>query len=329
MSITVIIPAHNADSTIRATLDSVCSNTLVRQIIVVDDCSTDATADRVADYARRDGRVELARREQRQGAGAARNAGFPHAGERYCIFLDADDDLKPKALDGCAAVLDAYQADFLVFKWYYCDMLGHCERQRMLEQDEDIWQSITGGSKIVRADIRAHPDILRTANFPWHKLYSTDFLRRAGIHFSETLVHNDNLAHWMSYVKSGSFILYDEYLIGHREDRRKKSLTQIWDQRRLQLFDVFDEVDDFLLSEEAYLSYFPQFARYKAQMIDWVGGLIDKAALPLFAKRAVRTFAMLNFQTFLFVAASDIVAARCIYDVIHDVGGYLQRIRHR
>ncbi|MDR1659913.1 MAG: glycosyltransferase family 2 protein [Desulfovibrio sp.] len=328
MSVTVVIPMRNADNFIEAALDSVCGNALVRQIIVVDDYSTDCSAEKVADYAAKDSRVALFRHTQQKGAGAARNTGFAFAEEKYCIFLDADDDLKPKALDGCAAVLDAYQADFLVFKWYYCDMLGHCERQRMLEQDENIWQSITGGSKIVRADIRAHPDILRTANFPWHKLYSTDFLRRAGIHFSETLVHNDNLAHWMSYVKSGSFILYDEYLIGHREDKSKKSLTQIWDQRRLQLFNVFDEVDNFLLSEEAYLSYFLQFVRYKAQMIDWVGGLIDKALLPLFAKKAVRTFAMLNFQTFLFVAASDIVAAQRIYDVIHDVGGYLRKIRH-
>ncbi|MDR2745336.1 MAG: glycosyltransferase family 2 protein [Desulfovibrio sp.] len=331
MFVTVVIPMRNADNFIEAALDSVCGNALVRQIIVVDDYSTDCSAEKVADYAAKDSRVALFRHTQQKGAGAARNTGFAFAEEKYCIFLDADDDLKPAALDECALVLEGCPADFLVFKWYYCDADGRFEQMRMLAQDEAIWQAITGGALIFPAttDARNNSDILRTANFPWHKLYSTDFLRRSGVHFSDTLVHNDNLAHWMSYAKCSSFVLYSKYLIGHHESRQKNSLTQIWDQRRLQIFDVFDEIDSFLLSDRAYFSYFLQFARYKAQMIDWIGRFIDNPILSRFAKNAVKTFAMLNFELFCRIAAADPEAGKRIYDVIHNTYGYLHKIRRQ
>jgi glycosyltransferase involved in cell wall biosynthesis len=322
---------HNANDFIEATLDSVCSNALVRQIIVVDDCSTDCSAEKVTDYAAKDDRVALFRHAQQKGAGAARNTGFAFAKEKYCIFLDADDDLKPAALDECALVLEGCPADFLVFKWFYCDADGHFEQMRMLAQDEDIWQAITGGALIfpTTTNARNNSDILRTANFPWHKLYSTDFLQRKGIHFSEVFVHNDNLAHWMSYAKCSSFVLYSKYLIGHRESRQKKSLTQVWDQRRLQIFDVFDEIDSFLLSDKAYFAYFLQFVRYKTQMIDWIGRFIDASIVSRFAKNAIKTFAMLNFRLFYLIATVDPVAGQRIYDVIHDIYGYLRKIREQ
>lgn len=90
--VSVIIPARNAASTIAATLRSLRSEAgLLDEILVVDDDSTDGTADSAMDEARHLGlplRVIPARCRD---AGAARNIGLDAARGRSVYFIDADD----------------------------------------------------------------------------------------------------------------------------------------------------------------------------------------------------------------------------------------------
>ena len=103
ISVSVIIPAHNAASTLGEALESLLTQTHGSwQAIVADDGSTDATADVASSYAARDGRFELLRRK-RGGAGAARNAGLKRARHDWLLFLDADDWLDPRHLERLTA----------------------------------------------------------------------------------------------------------------------------------------------------------------------------------------------------------------------------------
>ncbi|HEY0946199.1 MAG TPA: glycosyltransferase [Opitutaceae bacterium] len=89
--VSVVIAAYNATAYLGETLASVAAQRYdALEIIVVDDGSTDATADLVADYARRDLRVRLIR-QPNAGVGAARNTGIAAASGRYIAPLDADD----------------------------------------------------------------------------------------------------------------------------------------------------------------------------------------------------------------------------------------------
>lgn len=83
-TVTVIIPAYNAERFIRRALDSVLAQTRpLNQIIVVDDGSTDTTREIVAgEYA---GRVTLIE-QQNGGPAKARNAALRIAtGEYYSV----------------------------------------------------------------------------------------------------------------------------------------------------------------------------------------------------------------------------------------------------
>lgn len=87
--VSILIPCHNAAPWLGATLESALAQSYPHtEVIVVDDGSTDASADLARSYAGRG--VRLIRQANR-GAAAARNAALHEARGAYLQFLDADD----------------------------------------------------------------------------------------------------------------------------------------------------------------------------------------------------------------------------------------------
>ena len=108
LDVSVIIPAYNAANTIAATLESLLSQTHARwEGIVVDDGSTDATADVARSFSARDSRFRMVT-QANGGESAARNAGIAAARHDWLLFLDADDWIAPKHLERLTAELAAH-----------------------------------------------------------------------------------------------------------------------------------------------------------------------------------------------------------------------------
>ena len=106
--VTVVVPAYQAAATLARALDFILvqsglpSDVGPLDIVVVDDVSSDATAEIAESYAAHG--VRLIRRATRGGAAAARNDGIAAAGEMVA-FLDADDEWCPGKLAKQIAVL--------------------------------------------------------------------------------------------------------------------------------------------------------------------------------------------------------------------------------
>src|SRR5438552_13649007 len=93
--VSVIIPCYNQAHFLHEAIESVLAQTYSnREIIVVNDGSTDSTAE-VA------GRYSAVRHIYQENAGpsAARNTGLKQTSSEYLVFLDADDRLLPEALE--------------------------------------------------------------------------------------------------------------------------------------------------------------------------------------------------------------------------------------
>ncbi|GGZ31284.1 hypothetical protein GCM10010387_26410 [Streptomyces inusitatus] len=104
LSVSVVIPAHNSARTLAACLDSVYAQTSrIHQVIVVDDASTDRTAE-IA----RTRPCTLLRHERNRGVSAARNTGVAAATGDIVFFLDSDEALTPGSV---AAAVDILRAD--------------------------------------------------------------------------------------------------------------------------------------------------------------------------------------------------------------------------
>lgn len=105
--VTVVIPTYNRARLIAQALESVqAQTTVVKDIIVVDDGSTDATADVVARFTRADSRVRLVA-QANAGANVARNTGIGEARSDWIAFLDSDDRWLPDKIERQIAALRA------------------------------------------------------------------------------------------------------------------------------------------------------------------------------------------------------------------------------
>jgi glycosyltransferase involved in cell wall biosynthesis len=102
----VVVPAYNAAPWIGDAIASVLAQAHCDwRLVVVDDGSTDDTADVAAGFT--DRRIRLIR-QANAGVSAARNTGSSVVDGAALLFLDADDRLAPDALTRLAAALDAW-----------------------------------------------------------------------------------------------------------------------------------------------------------------------------------------------------------------------------
>jgi GT2 family glycosyltransferase len=100
----VVIPAYQAAATIREAVESALRQTTPpREVIVVDDGSTDDLATALAPFA---GDIQLIRKEN-GGAASARNAGAGAASGEFVAFLDADDRFRPGRLEALGTLAAA------------------------------------------------------------------------------------------------------------------------------------------------------------------------------------------------------------------------------
>lgn len=100
MSITVsiVIPAYNSSRYLPETIEHVLSQTFSDyEVLVINDGSTDNTAEIATRYSQQDSRVKLFS-QNNQGLSGARNTGIQIAQGEYIAFLDSDDHWLPHKL---------------------------------------------------------------------------------------------------------------------------------------------------------------------------------------------------------------------------------------
>lgn len=102
MTISAVLPAYNCEKFIVRAIESVLGQTSPpHEIIVIDDGSTDDTADIVRSF----GDKVILLQQENAGPSAARNAGIKAATGQWIAFLDADDQWLPEHLQHQVAVV--------------------------------------------------------------------------------------------------------------------------------------------------------------------------------------------------------------------------------
>jgi len=183
--VSVIIPAYNAGEYIERAMKSVLGQTHDElELIVVDDGSTDATAEIAVRTARNDGRAHVIRMPN-SGPAMARNRGIdaisPDAD--YVMFVDADDYIAPDAVE-YALTAAAKGAELVLMGFVILSPDGtrrdYCEPEAMLDAS-------TLGAALPQ---------LYTANMlnqVWAKLFSARLIRDGVLRFLDFRWGEDRL----------------------------------------------------------------------------------------------------------------------------------------
>lgn len=118
--VSIIMPAYNAEKFIANSIQSVQNQTHIDfEIIIVDDCSTDATVSIIQDFVRDDSRIKLVCLAKNSGTGVARNVALQQITGQFVAFLDADDLWTPNKLSVQLTFMKTHQLAF-TFCFYEC-----------------------------------------------------------------------------------------------------------------------------------------------------------------------------------------------------------------
>ena len=95
MLLSVIIPCYNEEKTIREIVELVRAVRLEKEIIIVDDCSSDRTPEILRDIALNDPMVRVIRHSRNRGKGDAIRSGLSVVRGEIVIIQDADLEYDP------------------------------------------------------------------------------------------------------------------------------------------------------------------------------------------------------------------------------------------
>ncbi len=123
--VSVIIPAYNAEKFIAQTVSSVQAQTVSDlEIIIIDDCSKDKTAETIERLAKEDERIVFIKGEKNQGVARVRNKGFSLAKGKYVALLDSDDLWLKDKLERQIKLAEEKNADLVYCSYSMIDENG-------------------------------------------------------------------------------------------------------------------------------------------------------------------------------------------------------------
>ena len=113
--VSVIVPVYNAKKYIDRCLESIVNQTYTQlQIILVNDGSTDNSAQLCEAWAQKDSRIKVLHKEN-GGAGYARNFALEYVSGDYVCFVDSDDFIDVTTIEKCMRRIELEGTDTVVF----------------------------------------------------------------------------------------------------------------------------------------------------------------------------------------------------------------------
>jgi glycosyltransferase involved in cell wall biosynthesis len=118
MKLSIIIPLYNEEQFILEVLrelDALAYPSFLesREIIVVDDCSTDRSLVTATSYSKDKGHIQIVVHEKNQGKGAAIQTGILHANGDTFLFQDADKELSPSDIPSMLQTMHDLNVQFI------------------------------------------------------------------------------------------------------------------------------------------------------------------------------------------------------------------------
>jgi len=232
-SVSIITPVYNSAKFIAETINSVqAQNFDSWEMIIVDDCSTDDSADMVQILAKHDRRIKIIRLDKNYGPAVARNIGMYSAIGRYMAFLDSDDLWLPNKL--------VKQIRYMEENGYYFTCTSY---MKIDEEGNSL-------NRIIKAQNKSdYNGVLKTCPGNSTVVYNVDMLGKFKVPDIEK--RNDYVL-WLQIIKKSKYLFGIEEPLGSHRIRKdgissnKKSLVSYH-------WKIYREFENLSLLKSSYL----------------------------------------------------------------------------
>lgn len=204
--ISIIMAAYNTEKTIEQAINSVLSQTYTNfELLVVNDCSTDRTAELVKSIAAKDSRVRLISNVKNSGVSYTRKHGLEEAKGSWIAILDSDDAWAPKKLEKQIDLQRRTNADLLFTGSAFMDSDG-----------QPIDWYLHAPAEVTYRQLLKQNVLSNSSALVRKELYAKHYAIGDGMH--------EDFAIWLSILKEGKKAYgVDERLLIYRIAKSSKS----------------------------------------------------------------------------------------------------------
>lgn len=227
--LTLVVPTYNLSHYFNETLETIANQTADFELWLVDDHSTDGTAEKAAEFVNGVPMFHVEQFDHHRGVSVARNFGIEHATGDVVAFADGDDRLHP---DFVKTLMNGFQestpAVTVGYQWWHTPMNPR-DRYETLSQRTMFQQASQRGSEI--------------GGYIWNKAYSLAAIKHQQLRFDESLSIAEDYLFTATFVANNPGVYVYDPAIRYTKINRPNSTLRSRSFSDRQVEDqVFDRI---------------------------------------------------------------------------------------
>lgn len=210
-TISIIIPCYNQQEFIDRCVASVIEQTFTTwECILINDGSTDRTAEIGQKWTEKDSRVKLFNKTN-GGLSSARNSGMEKANGTHILFLDSDDRLADKNSLFHLAKSIQHETEVVAGNIYNEFADGSLKKSTLNKVNPEV--TIFKKEEVLTAYLEE-----KISPVAWNKIYKTTFIKDHCLKFEEGLLHEDELWSLQVYLNAENVVTIPEFTYKYYKD---------------------------------------------------------------------------------------------------------------
>lgn len=266
--VSVVVAVHNVDKYLSHCLEALVNQTLSNiEIIVVNDASTDQSAEIINRYKSCYRNIKVITCASNKGLASTRNIGMRAAKGRYIAFSDGDDWVDIRMCEVLYQRASEHNASVVI-----ADATVFYEDSKKFRQffDQHVRKTLDPSLRTVPFELRTEPRALLLEPVAWTKLYDRAFLENSAIQFEDGMnSYEDICFHFSVLLKAPRISLLDDKLFFYRQNRPGQ-ISGRKSRKVFEVFAVFEKVHENLSAWEVNSTIWAMLIKVQLRQFDWL-----------------------------------------------------------
>lgn len=235
--VSIIIPAYNVENYIHRGIQSAIEQSYQDiEVVIVDDGSTDKTAEIVKMYQEKDNRIKLYQ-QTNKGVSAARNRALDYAEGKYILFLDSDDWLEIDAVSELMKIKETMDGGLVCCERYfaYCTRDGSIVKEQ--QGSNEVKQRVDSDKAQTYCGIGKY-----NLQSSCYKLFDKKVIDNEKIRFNEDIYHGEDGLFVFSYLKCIKEVIYIPLPLWNILERPNSATTAPYNSKWLTAIEAVQEM---------------------------------------------------------------------------------------